>query len=191
MHNLSNCKYHWLLRLYYMFWLKTHSLPCSGKKTKKCNTHIQSSLLCCPHSVRRNTPESNFSAPGISFPRISGPKTRLLSANHARQTAAVCRPCNKWKISLGEKKNHNSLLCSSEADRWCALSAADGWMDVLNTQTAPGEECVCPCGNPPRRRAADLGRQERRRGGSSGARVSGCCFDPDEKSESATCQWSR
>lgn len=148
-------------------------------------------------TLHRSAPESNFSTSGISFPRISWPKTRLPSLNHAKQTALVYRHAcggSRWEKKR-KRKRLNGLLCSSKADRCCSLLVVDGWTDgqtswVLSTQTASREECAS-VQQPTQAESCGFGLKGQERGGSSGARVSGCCFNPDENSASAMYQWSR
>lgn len=125
----------------------------------------ESSHLWYPYSLQGSAPESNFSASGISFPRISWPKARLPSPDSRKadgpglQTYSTCGG-PYWK----KKQKTKDLTVYCVAQRQTGAERPHSWMDGRASRThrpLTGRN-VRPCSNPPRRRAVDRGRKDRR-----------------------------
>lgn len=183
-------------KLFFFFFFVVQENKNKAHVTERCvrEWERESSHLWYPYSLQGSAPESNFSASGISFPRISWPKARLPSPDSRKadgpglQTYSTCGG-PYWK-KKNKKQKTNGLLCSSKADRCWAPSFVDGWTGVSNAQTAHGEECAS-VQQPTQAESCGSGSKGQERGGSIGACVGSCCFNPDENSASATCQRSR
>lgn len=126
------------------------------------------------------------------FPGSPGPKHGSRLPTHAKQTALVYRHTVHVEDLTGKKKQKTKdLTVYCVAQRQTGAERPHSWMDgrtgVSNAQTAHGEECAS-VQQPTQAESCGSGSKGQERGGSIGACVGSCCFNPDENSASAMCQ---